>query len=80
MDDGSAAVDSTQDFFVVVAETSAFKDLHHLIVEGMLPSTLSSKLAVTLEKVLTHVEVDARVWELAVTVATVAPVVVRTYL
>jgi hypothetical protein len=41
----------------------------------MLPSTLFSKLAVTLEKVLTDMEVDARVWVLADTMLTMAPVV-----
>ena len=75
VDDGFAAVDFVQFAYIVIAETSAFQDLQHLIVEGMLPLTLFSKLAVTLEKVLTDMEADARVWELADTMLTMAPVV-----
>ena len=76
VDDGFAAVDFVQFAYIVIAETSAFQDLQHLIVEGMLPSTLFSKLAVTLEKVLTDMEAVASFCELADTMLTIAPVII----
>ena len=75
LDDEFGAVDFAKYFFIVIAETSAFQDLHHLIVEVMLPPTPFPKLAVTLEKVLTDMEVDASVWVIAVTMLTIATVV-----
>jgi len=62
-------------FYIVRAETSACQDLHHVVVGGMHPLTLISKLAVTLEKVLADMEVGASGCELTDTMLTVAPVV-----